>query len=465
VRLPGKTPFLAMALVLLLSGGLMGQEETDDAESSETRPGTWQINGYLENENFLMPDDGRDEARGQYLINKFENHAFMNIRFGSDTLHARGAIHAYVYPSDRYSGGLKDRIAASELYIRRLSEYSDIKIGRQVIRWGTADFMNPTSCFSPMDLSELIFRDEDELYLGVDAVSCTFIAGDYSLQLVLVPVSTASRLPGTTSPWKLTYPDEKVPPEYVSLLGETVPVDYAFTGPDMPPEEKNMSFGGRLTGNISGVDFSVSGYHGLDRDVLLMPVITGTRAVMGLDVPDKVTIMPQYRRVTSIGIDFAWAMEKPDISFQGEASYSFDKAAIVEPDIGLLRPSSIETSKFIDAAAGINWLIDGEDFTIILEYHRSMYLENSGRYIDPFISDTAVFNGTKKFFHSALAVEFRFIYNTGNRDWLLDPRVGYDFQNGFSVEGEAAFFGGDGGTLFGIYRSRDIVRLRAKYSF
>jgi hypothetical protein len=72
------------------------------------------------------------------------------------------------------------------------------EIGRQFIRWGKADILNPTDRFAPKDyLSNVIAPD----FLGVFAVRGTVDFGSNSLEAVWQPYFTPSRTPLINQRW------------------------------------------------------------------------------------------------------------------------------------------------------------------------------------------------------------------------------------------------------------------------
>jgi hypothetical protein len=72
------------------------------------------------------------------------------------------------------------------------------ELGRQLIRWGKADILNPTDRFAPKDyLSNVIEPD----FLGVIAARVTVEAGDNSVDLVWQPWFTPSRTPLLDQRW------------------------------------------------------------------------------------------------------------------------------------------------------------------------------------------------------------------------------------------------------------------------
>ena len=69
--------------------------------------------------------------------------------------------------------------------------------GRQFIRWGKADILNPTDRFAPKDFLNVLTTD----FLGVTAVRATCERGSDTLDLVLQPVFTPSRTPLPRQRW------------------------------------------------------------------------------------------------------------------------------------------------------------------------------------------------------------------------------------------------------------------------
>jgi hypothetical protein len=77
------------------------------------------------------------------------------------------------------------------------------EIGRQFIRWGKADILNPTDRFAPKDyLSSVVGSD----FLGVVAARLTVESGSNTLDLVWQPVFTPSRTPLLDQRWTVLPP-------------------------------------------------------------------------------------------------------------------------------------------------------------------------------------------------------------------------------------------------------------------
>lgn len=77
------------------------------------------------------------------------------------------------------------------------------EFGRQFIRWGKADILNPTDRFAPKDyLSSVV----DTEFLGVTAVRSTYERGGNTIDLVWQPLFTPSRTPLVNQRWTVLAP-------------------------------------------------------------------------------------------------------------------------------------------------------------------------------------------------------------------------------------------------------------------
>ncbi len=88
------------------------------------------------------------------------------------------------------------------LSLRRLStQYHHggftLETGKQSIRWGRTDIVNPTDRFAPRDFLTVV----DNEFLAVDAVRGTYERGSNTLDVVWSPRLTPSRIPLLTQRW------------------------------------------------------------------------------------------------------------------------------------------------------------------------------------------------------------------------------------------------------------------------
>ena len=93
------------------------------------------------------------------------------------------------------------------LSLRRLSiQYNHrgltLEAGKQFVRWGRTDIVNPTDRFAPRDFMTVV----DNEFLGIDAVRATYERGAGTLDVVWAPRLTPSRTPLPSQRWLIPPP-------------------------------------------------------------------------------------------------------------------------------------------------------------------------------------------------------------------------------------------------------------------
>jgi hypothetical protein len=116
--------------------------------------------------------------------------------------------------------------------------------GKQFIRLGKADILNPTHRFAPRDFLELTDAD----FLGVTAVRAVYATSSDSIDVVFQPLFAPSRTPLMNERWTL------LPPEVWSDLI----ADYGAHYPVRP------SYGVRWNHTGSAAEYSFNYYDGCD---------------------------------------------------------------------------------------------------------------------------------------------------------------------------------------------------------
>jgi hypothetical protein len=119
-----------------------------------------------------------------------------------------------------------------------------VTLGKQFIRWGEADFLNPTDRFAPTDLLNLV----DQELLPVTAARVTYGRGDNTFNVVWQPEFTPARIPLVNQRWTF------LPPAYYSY-------DTQDRGSRFPARS---SFGVRWNRSAARCEYSLSYYDGFN---------------------------------------------------------------------------------------------------------------------------------------------------------------------------------------------------------
>jgi hypothetical protein len=213
--------------------------------------------GFIEVGSFVYPQDAVNDSGnviGEALL-RYE--AFYRITRGwrlAGGIDARTDTHRQVEREARLSWWDRERRRPA-FSVRRLSAgYArgrfSLEAGKQLIRWGKADILNPTDRFAPRDFLNVVSTD----WLGVTAARLTY--GDQATQLeaVYVPRMTPSRVPLIEQRWAVLPPD----------------VRFYDTGAAYPG---GGQAGIRFNHAGSRMEFSASFYEGYNHLPLIRPVL------------------------------------------------------------------------------------------------------------------------------------------------------------------------------------------------
>ena len=459
--------------------GETGEEDLEDGEKYEENIAEFTYSGFIELESFVntyKDQDFRDANKKNEIRNRLE------IKYGTEkfflfavsniylfqTYLNEDAKEDYVYSREhRVSRNLRisskeSELRFDELYINYTMGNFRLRMGNQIYGWGTADAFNPTSYFNPHDLRELIFKDDDENKAGVPSISGMFFLGDYTLETVFVPVHIPIAMPPNGNFWSFVIDDHFFP--------------VVFEEPrELDADISNCGYGARLSTSLGGVDMSVSGYHGPDREPVFLPYKT----LILPNEPVAVLIKPKSYVVSMFGADFSATLG--DFVMQVEAAYSPDKRGLVRQNFGdyenMKLPLQVDKSQYMSYSIGFNYfipinkLIDGHEGESVFtfEWFQSKYF-NSDLY-PPFLTDIITCRFEDSYFDGRIKTKISAIFDTKNGGTIFWPEVGYDFQNGFSVELSYAAIWGKGestrenNSVFYYFRDNDILMGKVRYEY
>lgn len=326
----------------------------------------------------------------------------------------KGCAGAFVSANLVQNAILKDRtgLQMREAYGYYSNGHWDLRAGRQIIVWGVADGLRITDLVSPMDYTEFLAQDYDDIRIPVGGLRLRYTQPKWCAEAIAIPVSSFFELPtDDANPWSIG----------------PIPIG-------AEPEHKlnNMEYGGRLSWFLNGADFSISALHTWNK----MPVLCN-----GIGI---------YDRMTMLGADFSVPLGK--MVLRGEAAEYLGE---VQPTMNSQElPHASSTNLLI----GLDWY-GGNEWTLSAQYAYKYVAWGDNR-----SSSLATFRISKNLLHNTLALQdFAYIdvtnggiYNRLSADYALNDQlhalVGYDY------------FHGDEGS-FAIYRHNSEVWVKLKYSF
>ncbi len=185
-------------------------------------------------------------------------------------------------------------LAQPAIAVRRLSAtYTrgrlSVELGKQFIRWGKGDILNPTDRFAPRDYTNVVETE----FLAVTAARLTYGGQSNSIEMVFEPRFTPSRMPLLDHRWV--------------VLPEDVPVeDLGSRFPGGP------QYGARWNHIGRWAEYSLSFFDGFNH----LPLIDVSLAGMG---PAAADIRRFYPKIRMYGGDVAIPLRW--VSLKSEAAY------------------------------------------------------------------------------------------------------------------------------------------------
>jgi hypothetical protein len=252
--------------------------------------------GFLENTTYFYPQTAPGDS-GQFVSSVLLRYeAFYKL---SKYLRWAGALDARTDTHRQVERSLhldwRDRTAQQPAFsIRRLSAaYSkgklSVEVGKQFLRWGKADILNPTDRFAPQDYGNVVQSD----FLPVTAARVNYGTQSNTLEAVWCPLFTPSRTPLISQRWV--------------VLPENLPVH--DLGSRFPG---GSQFGVRWNHIGKLAEYSFSFFDGYNH----LPLID---ASVQLLFPIEVNFQRFFPRIRTYGADAALPLRW--VTLKGEAAY------------------------------------------------------------------------------------------------------------------------------------------------
>ncbi len=179
------------------------------AEKQQSSPQQYSQRGFVETGATIYPQEAPGDSSKVVVDSRIRYEGFY--RFDSNLQLAGGMdfrTDTHHQTERQWRFDWEDRGSLRPLAsLRRLSaQYHKggltVEAGKQFVRWGRADILNPTDRFAPRDYLTVV----DNEFLGIEAVRGTYEHGANTLDLVWSPWFTPSRAPLINQRWTIVPP-------------------------------------------------------------------------------------------------------------------------------------------------------------------------------------------------------------------------------------------------------------------
>ena len=333
-----------------------------------------------------------------------------------------------------------------ELYLDLYFDNFDIRIGKQQVVWGKADGVFITDIVSPLNLTEFLLPDFDEIRTGVIATKVNYYLGNSTFEAIWIPVFTPTEKPPPGSIWYIQ-PDFPVSPSW-DLSREQIT-------PSLESSEVFLKY----TSLTSAIDFEIMGaYTWDDNPTLHVQKELGVDPISQQPILVRLSITPEHHRLAIGGGSFS--SEIRGVILRGEVAYYNGKYFLTEdpqePDGNIQRDY-------------LHYLI-GLDFNLGPVKLSSQFIQQTILNYDNYIlnektENTMTFMARYDMFRETLHLELFSYIGLTNGDALVRPKITYDFDDSFSILLGSNIFVGDEEGRFGQYNDNSMAYVKFKYNF
>lgn len=338
-----------------------------------------------------------------------------------------------------YNSILEDKtgLFLREAFFRYNTEKWDLKAGRQIITWGVADGIRVTDLVSPMDYTEFLAQDYDDIRIPENGIRLKYLHPKFNLEGVLIPVAEFFQLPiDAENPWSVM---------------SSVAMPYSLDMENKPERKlSNSEYGGRLSFFLSGIDASLSALHTWNK----MPVINKSLSAHG----DSLSMQAHYERMDMLGADMSVPIGK--FVIRAEA------AAYLGELQDLDMPSNLNTTVRKNTCNGLLGLdfYPGNDWTIMVQYSHKYILDYDEVISTKKNTGLATFNISKKLLQTTLTLSSFTYYDVTNNGFYNRTSADYAITDQIHIMGGYDWFHGDKGP-FAMYKNNSEYFMKFKYSF
>ncbi len=265
--------------------------------------------------------------RGEFEIfrqdSTYHHQHWLNLIF-EKSLGQDAGMHLNVEFNDYGSAAVSALL--QEAYVDYYTKRIDWRFGKQIISWGSAYQLNPTSYFNPYDLTPIT---PGEKRLGVVAAAGRYYAqARVEISGVITPFFASHQLPPGSEDHLIEYAvartheslNQQVP-EIPVFLDRHTP----YVLPSVEPTVENTAAGIQVTKRGLGkFDVSVSAYHGRDKSFAVDEEATGNSIYINPDDLQNLdrfaTIYFMYPEVNRVGVDIIGTLGNAGIWLEGNHS-------------------------------------------------------------------------------------------------------------------------------------------------
>ncbi len=352
-----------------------------------------------------------------------------------------GAIHSLsnFYPEavrddQRYNGQFR------ETFVDFGAGDVDLRLGRQQIIWGEVIGLFVADVVSAKDLRESLVMDFDLLRIPQWAARAEYFKNDIHVEAIWIPFPTVNRI---GRPGSEFYPYPPPPPPNTAYVINN----------ERKPAEDGLEQNYGLRGSILRGGWDVAGF--AYRSVDASPSFF--RQEVAGPIPALV-YTPRHEKITQYGSTVSKDFD--DFLFKAEAVYTvgqnFSTTNLADGD-------GVTAQNYLDYIVSVEVPLP-DDARFNAQFFQRIY-----KHHDADIYPKRVESGATLFWSGKLGRSWEpqilAIHSLDHNDWLLRPKMVYNFAKNWRAVAGVDIFGGHPTGLFGQYDRKDRVYSEVRFNF
>ena len=462
----------------------LGDDEFSDDSEDDTAKPVFTLSGKIETLHGVRWNDTKKKL--EYGASRSIAQLKGEVSAGSSYA-AISAAAEYNYRNPARTG-----FRLNEAYYRYSGEIWDISVGRQVIAWGQADGFKLTDVLSARDSSEFIAFSGDDARLPSDSIRLRFFHDLFTFEAVAVPFFTPNKLPrfGFEDGAKngLYYID--TPDSYKTPFG-SVPIRYTKTESTKPKMFTDTEAAARFSFFLPGIDFSVSGFYGWDKNPRYAKSGYAKKGVLNSKYPHDKDLNPyvpkelhtnlneEYYRIGMAGIDAA--IPAGDVTIRLETAWvggryfeskellsSLPIAQLMDKtsgaDVPIAFNAPVKKHQLL-MLAGIDWI--KSSWTLSAQYFEDLILNHKNDIERPMHKGFVSLSVSKTFLRDTLKLSASGVIDINYGSTSSTYSVGYALTDNihFSLGGDVYTKGYDGKGDFAALHKISAVWLKGTFTW
>ncbi len=346
----------------------------------------------------------------------------------------------------------------------------DIRVGKQIVRWGKCDEISPVDNVNPQNFEEFFLNTLEERKIPIWMVKTNFYPSDnWNIELLFIPFFRHNDIRFFNRDWAIfDHIKEATKDSHLSEAAKTLIQKTNIIYDNPARNIRNSEFGTRISGTLGRFDVAFDYLYFWNRSPILKSQwfqkdfsIYSTKGFDGYleelnwsDIKDPAIYAGFYRQ-HMFGMEIETTIE--DFGFRAEA-------CVLKNIRFLTKDFHVARHDTIIYALGVDYLTSTDTYfnlqfshQIILNYKPIIFLEHMTYSLYGRIN--------QDFLRGKLSTGIRFFYNLTDKSTYLNPSIKLHFIDNFTVTTGFNLIYGDRDTLFGGFRNNDEIYVLVRYDF